>query len=159
MRAIASGFLPRAYKKVLQLLREYLDRVEFVGVKQSTCIGFRVTCKLVYKSGDNVFLPPRVVKLTRTTVGSLKDIGHLIVQGVVEMMADGVGNGRLAGACIAGQQKDPWTVGQWILCPMVNTVKDGDACAWRASPAIQCSRPFDISVVDGPVGTRPFVQL
>ena len=96
MRAVASGLLPRADKQVIQLLREYLHRVELVSVKQSTCIGFRVTCKLVYKSGDNVFLPPCVVKLTRTTVGSLKDIGHLIVQGVVEMMADSVGNCRLA---------------------------------------------------------------
>ena len=118
-----------------------------------------MTCKLVYKSGDNVLLLPRVVELTRTTVGSLKDIRHLIVQGVVEMMADGVGNCRLAGACIAGQQEDPWTVGQWILCPMVNAVEDGDACAWRASPAIQRSRPFDSSVVDGPLGTKPVVQL
>ena len=96
MRAIASGLLPRANKQVFQLLRKYLYRVEFVSVEQSTCIRFRVTCKLVYKSGDDVLLAPRVVKLTRTTVGGLKDIWHLIVQGVVEMMADGVGNCRLA---------------------------------------------------------------
>ena len=97
MRAITSGLLPRADKKVLQLLREYLlHRVELVSVKQSARIGLRATCKLVYKSGDNVLLPPRVVKLTRTTVRSLKDVCHFIVQGVVEMMADGVGNCRLA---------------------------------------------------------------
>ena len=159
MRAIASGLLPRADKQVFQLLREYLHGVEFVGVKQSTWIGFRVTCKLVNKSGDNVLLSPRVVKLARTTVGSLKDIRHLIVQGVVEMMADGIGNCRLAGACIAGQQEDSWTVGQWILRPVVNAVKDGDSCSWSARPAIQRSRPFDISVVDGLLGTRPVVQL
>jgi hypothetical protein len=80
----------------LTRLKEYLHRVEFVSVKQSACIEFRVTCKLIYKSRDNVFLLPRVVKLTRTTVGSLKDIWHLIVQGVVERMVDGVGNCRLA---------------------------------------------------------------
>ena len=93
MRAITSRFLPRADKQVLHLINEYLHGFLVVeSVKQGTCIGFRVMCKLVYKSGDDILLPPRVVKLTRTTVSSLKDIWHLIVQGVVEMMADSVGN-------------------------------------------------------------------
>ena len=100
MLAIASELLPKVDKQVFQLLS--LHRVGFVSVKQSTCIGFRVTCKLVYKSGVNVLLLPRVVELTRTIVGSLKHIKHLIVQSV-EILADGVGNCRLAWACITGQ--------------------------------------------------------
>ena len=159
MRTIASGLLPRAYKKVLQLFRGFLHRVKFVGVKQSTRVGFRLTCKLVYYSGDNVLLPPRVFKLTRTTKGSLKDIRHVIVISLVEMMAYGVGNCRFARTCITGQQEDPWTVRRWILRPMVNTVKDGDACPQCASPARRCSRTFEIGVVESLGRARPVVQL
>jgi hypothetical protein len=38
---------------------------------------------------------------------------------------------------------------------MVNTVKDGDACPWRANPATQ---PFKISIVESLGRAMPIVQ-